>query len=241
MDPYTGVIAWNDFDTGTHSLTVATGNSGGSGRTAFSGVQITGSSSVVYSAASPIHGLLSALVTGSGGFGMMRWDNAVVGNLTGPSCGVMHMRYLALPSAYSPIVEAKQTDGGALAFRVNVSPTGNFRLVNAAGSTVVSTTGAAITTDTTYRLEWQIDHSTGAYGVQLFAGDTTTPLDSLAGTSAAAFGTATQQVNFGRSASPDFTALIDTVAIDTAPLGPRVTTFDPVPFTGAVPLNRRRP
>jgi hypothetical protein len=226
MDPYSGVVAWNSFEGGTDGTTITTGNSGGASGTAFSGVQITGTSTVKFESTGALHDTMSAEIIGGAGFGMLRWDTAVLGSLTTP-CIAIGVNYTTLPSAYSPIVEAKQTDGGTLAWRINVSSTGNVRLVNAAGSTVASTSNTPIVAGSTYRIEAQINHGTGAYNVQVFSGDSTTALSTLSGTSAGAFGTQTQQINFGRSASPDYSVKIDSVAVDTAALGPRAVANTP--------------
>jgi hypothetical protein len=222
MDPYSGVVAWNSFEGGTDGTTVSTGNSGGASGTAFSGVQITGTSTVKYESTGALHDTMSCEIVANAGYGLVRWDNAVLGSLT-TTCCAMYVKFSALPSAYSPISEGKQTDGGSLAWRINVSSLGNVRLVNASAATVASTTSAPISTGTLYRIEWQITHGTGAYNVQVFSGDSTTALATLSGTSAGAFGTATQQIYFGRTQTPDYTVMIDTLGVDTGALGPRAT------------------
>lgn len=228
MDPYTGVIAWNSFEGGTDgtTLTLSPNNTGGASGTPLA-PQILGTGTLTFESTGALHDDMSCLVNAVGGICAVRWNTDVIGNLTTP-CAVIHINFpTALPSAYSSIMEGKQTDGGALAWRISVSSLGNVRLINAAGAAVASTSSQPITVGNTYRVEVQVNHTTGAYGVQVFDGDSTTALATLSGTSAAAFGTSTQQVVFGRSSTPDYTALIDSIAVDTGPLGPRQTANTP--------------
>lgn len=219
-DPYSGVVAWNDFETGTDGNSVSPGTSGGGNRTAFSGVQLGGTSTVTYTATDPIHDSLSGLFTPNAGFAFVRYDFAVLGTLSNP-CTTFYFKLVSLPSAYSPICEGKDADAGAQTWRIGISSLGNFRLYSASNTTIMSTSTAPISTGVVYRMETQVNHSTGAYNIQLFAGDDAEPIDTLAGTAGAVFGTGTRQINFGRLTSPDYTFRLDSIAVDNAPIGPR--------------------
>lgn len=218
-DPYTGAIAWNNAEGGTDGVTVSIGNSGGASGTAWSDVVIT-AGTLVYESTGPVHDTMSILMTPSAASNVWRWNNAVVGSLTGGSCGVVYINFTTLPATSTNLVLVQQTDGGSTAYRVQMLSTGFLRLVDSAGTPLTTATGTAMTTGTVYRIEWQVDHGTGDWTVEGFVGDSTTVLQSATG-AGASMGTASQQFTFGRSQSPDYTAMWDTLAIDTTKLGPR--------------------
>lgn len=220
IQPYTGVIAWNNFEGGTNGTNVTTANSGGVSGTAFSGIQISGTGTITYVSSSPIHDTMSMQVSAIGGITIARWDTAVVGSRT-RLCGVAYVKWAAWPSGYTAFAETKQTDGGTLSSRLKISSTGLVRLVDTADATVF-TASTPLSLNTVYRVEWDINNTTGAYTVSWFPGDSLTPVESIK-TGTGSFGTAQAQVNFGRAASPDHVTVYDTVAINTTPLGPRAT------------------
>lgn len=217
IDPYSGVIAWNSFEGGTDGTTVTTGNSGGASGTAFSGIQVVGTGSAAFESSGPIHDAMSLLITAIGGTTMVRWDAAVVGSRT-ELYGVAYMKWGAFPASYSTIIEAKQTDGGSLSFRIKINNTGQLRLTDSADATVWSA-AASLSLNTVYRVEWHINCTTGAYDVWWYLGDSNTAVDTRTGTGS--FGATIAQVNHGRTSTPDHITTYDTLALATTKLGPR--------------------
>ncbi len=220
MNPYSGVLAWNSAEGGTDGITVSTGNSGGTSGTPWTSVQITGTSTVKYKAAGALHDTMSYEIVGGGGFGMLRWESSLLGTSFTSVCGALYIKFVTLPSSYSTVVNANQVDAGTtIAWRIKVSSTGNVRLTDTADVAVFSTSNSPIAVGTLYRFEWQMDHTTGDYVVEWFSGDSTTALGRYTG--AASIGTQVQRIDFGRTTSPDYTALLDTMALNTSKLGPR--------------------
>lgn len=209
-------LVQNNAEGGSNGTTVSTGNSGGASGDAFGSVQITGSSTVVFSSASPIHDSLSILATGVGGFAAFRWGSSILGTQS-VLHGVMYVSWSAFPASSTPFMEIKQTDGGALAARLRITSTGGPRLTDSSDSTIF--TGSNLSTGTVYRFEWTIN-TTGAYRVAWYLGDSASAIDTRTGSSAA-FGTQLQEVTFGRTTSPDHTTKYDSIAVGLTQLGAR--------------------
>lgn len=231
-DPYIEVVRWNNAEGGSNGTSVTSGNSGGVSGGSFS-PQTSGSSTVQFTSTNPIHGTMSYRLVGSGGFALLRWLTSHLGTLT-TCCGAVYFRLEGLPTGYTDIVGAYTADAGGSAnkgFAIRVNQTGNIRLSDGSGATI-ATSVETVAANTVYRLEWQINHSTSAYVVEWFAGDSTDALGSISGTaSAGTFKTHTSRVDIGRATSPDITMVVDSIGVDTAKLGPRLTpaaTFLPV-------------
>lgn len=222
LAPYnhvTGLIVQNNMEGGTNGATVTTGNSGGGSNTAFSNVQISGSTTVAFGNTSPIGDSLYVHVVGNGGFGLLRYDTAILGTPTNVYGG-MYIRVPAYPASSTPVVEAKQADAGAQAMRLRILSTGFIRLSDAADATVFTTGTNAIPLNTWVRLEWHVNCTTGAYDVwQYNTADSTTADITQSGTGS--FGTQIAQINHGRITTPEITIDYDNIGIATSKLGPR--------------------
>lgn len=223
--PYRNAIAYNTFEGGTSGATLTTGNTGGVSGTAFSAIDLA-AGTLRFTTTNPIHDTRSAEVIASGGNANFRWDNAVVGNQT-RFCGTAYIRWASWPSGYSSFIEAKDANAGNLSFRISIGAGGSLRFYNGALG-VLGTSTSALVLGTVYRVEWDINTTTGAFAVKWAVGDSMTLIQTFTGTSN--FGTQVGQVLFGRTLTPDYAATYDSIAIDNEPVGPRRligTTSDP--------------
>lgn len=223
-DPYIEVVRWNNAEGGIDGTTVTSGNSGGASGGSFS-PQTSGSSTVRFTSTNPIHGSMSYRLVGSSGFALLRWLTSHLGTLT-TCCGTVYFRLEALPSGYTDLIGAYTSDSGGSAnkgFAIRVGSGGNIRLSDGSAATI-ATSIETIAANTVYRLEWQIDHSADTYVLEWFAGDSTVALGSISGTaSSGAFKTHTSRLDIGRATSPDITVVVDSVAVDSKKVGPRLT------------------
>lgn len=221
-DPYVDVVAWNNAEGGVDGATVTSGTSGGTSGNAFS-PQIGGTSAVTFKSAGALHGSMSYSIVSAGGFALLRWLTSTVGELA-VSCGALYLRVNTAPSGYSDLVAAYAADAGGTAnkcFAIRIGAFGNVRLSDGAAVTIATTT-STIPVGQIVRIEWQINHTTGAYVVEWFLGDSTTAQERLTGTAAAgAFKDATRRIDFGRQTSPEYDITLDTLAINSEKLGPR--------------------
>lgn len=229
--PYQDVIAWNNFEGMTSGATLTTANSGGASGTAFSGVQIVGGT-IVATTTNPIHDTKSLALT-STGICNFRWDNALMGDQT-RLCGVIHFRLTSFPTAYTPFWEAKEEDNGTLVARIKVSSSGLLRLTGGSADATVFSSTVPIDAGVDYRIEYDINCTTGAYQVRWALADSTTYIDTR--TNVSTFGVHIGQVIFGRTLSPDLAIIFDTLAIATTPIGKRaVPTSSSKPYAIANP------
>lgn len=230
-DPYVDVLAWNSAEGGTADAAVTAGNSGGLSGTALS-PQVAGASVASFTNTNPIHGSLSYHVVGSGGLGLIRWLNGVVGTLP-MSCGVAYIKLASFPTGYTDFIASYASDSGGnvnKGFAIRVSGVGNLRLVDSLQATVASGT-TPIAVGQVYRIEWQINHATSEYVLEWFEGDSEVPMQQLSGTSATGFLDATRRVDFGRGGTPDIDIFFDDLAIADHKIGPRF-----VPSFSAKPI-----
>lgn len=87
-------------------------------------------------------------------------------------------------------------DGGAFLVEVDYTSTGRINLRDNVG-VIAQTAASTLTTNTTYRVELTVDHATGDLALDLFNGDSGTPLASLSGTSAN-LGAQTTRISLGK-------------------------------------------
>jgi hypothetical protein len=178
-------ISWN-AEGGSNGTTITTGNSGGASGTAWDTVSIVTNGTAVYDTGTVLTGAVSArLATGAtSGTVYCQWQSAIqalwASGLT-THYGRRYIRVAALPSANRVIAQFYDTSGAIARGQFLLLTTGAIRLRNKTPSTVATFT-TVLSVDTTYRLEWRVDGSaTGAYEMHLFAGDSTSALESIVG------------------------------------------------------------
>lgn len=239
MNPYPDTaLIYNTFEGATNGATPTTGNSGGSSGTAFNQIQVTGTASAVYTTASPLRGATSLAITGdSSGYANVRWTSASVGTLA-VSCGAVHASFASFASINTFFIAYSDDTDTGFAFRLKTTTSGALRLSNGANTVTVADTTATMTAGQTYRIEWQINHSTGAYAIEFFDPDGTTALGRADGT-ATGLGTSTQQVRLGVLTLGTWSARFDDLAIGSQKIGATSPPLIPGenPYAAAVAYN----
>lgn len=217
-DAYASAVAHNTAEGGTNGTGVTAANSGGDSGRAFNSVQVTGANSITYSSSSPIHNSLSYRIVGDGsGYANLRWLSSTVGSLTN-SCGAVYVKFDPLSGGPNTFFTAFQDDtDSAQAFRLRITASGSLQILNATSS-VLGTTTSQLNSASTYRIEWQVNHTSGNYVLEFFSGDSTTAVDQVSG-SGASFGTSTQQVRFGVVTVATWSATFDSMAVDSSKIG----------------------
>ena len=238
MNPYPSSLLYNTLEGGTNGTVVSTANSGGASGNAFNSTQRTATAVLQYSSTSPLKDTMSLRVLGDGsGYANVRWTSASVGTLT-VSCGAMHAKFDNF-TTLNTILLAMSDDGDtAIVYRLKTTTTGALRLSNGANTATIADTSATMTAGQTYRIEWQINHSSGAYTIEFFNPDESTPLGQATGV-AAGLGAQTQQIRLGVVSLSTWGAYFDNIAIGSSKLGP--TTPPPAtatnPYANATAFN----
>jgi hypothetical protein len=190
-------ISWNG-EGGTDGVDVSTGNSGGRSGTAWDTVQKGTGAKNEYDTRTA-GGL--ALLVGTGATSTTaycQWQAKIAalwasGMTT--SYGRVYVTVAAIPGADRTFVELLATDGTTNRGNIRVRSTGAIRIRNAANGTVTTST-TILSANVRYRVEWRADGSvTGAWQLQIFLGESLTPLETLSGTDN--FGGTIGTVNFG--------------------------------------------
>jgi hypothetical protein len=218
-NPYAAAIAYNTAEGGSDGVIVTAGNSGGDSGTAFNTVQRTGTTGLTFSTSNVIHNNVSYRITGDGsGYANLRWNSTTLGTLAN-SCGAVYARFDTLGSSITFLI-ALSDDSETFAYRLKVTAGGALQLANSANGTI-ATSGATMTAGQLYRIEWQINHSTGAYAAQFYNADSVTATGSVSGTASGAFGPQTQQVRLGVLTLSTWSATFDSFAIHSSKIGAR--------------------
>lgn len=171
----------NSFEGGSNGTTVTTGNSGGASGNAANTVTTGASFTHRFTTAQAAHGTLSLEQAGGAGTQChFTWDFGPVDRIYGRA----YVRFATGFQARSLIqcrAAASQT------WRIALLGTGAVVFNNAANTTL--DTSPTLSLDTWYRIEYDVTQSTGNATVTIYAGDSTTPFDTLSA-SGASLGTA---------------------------------------------------
>jgi fibronectin type 3 domain-containing protein len=164
----------NSFDGGTNGTAVTAANSGGASGNALNAVSCT-SGTVTYSNASTAHGTESALLAPTTALCYMQWSKAITA--TSEAYGRAYVKFAANPTA--AFVLMKPTDASfGRDVQVNLSKTGKLSILDANGTTQ-STFTNSVPLNSWVRLEWHlISAASGTFELRMYAGDSTTPIES---------------------------------------------------------------
>lgn len=223
VNPYPTAIAWNTAEGGVNGTTVSTANSGGVSGTAFTMAQHSGTTQLTYTSAS-LNDVLSYRVVNDGsGYSNVRWNSTILGSL-GVVAGVVHVSFdnIGAIASTATFVQGHSDDSDVnIVYRIRINNTGVLQMVDGSSGLIASAQGGAMVSGATYRVEWQINHSTGAYTLELFEGDSGVTHASASGTDADLTLGNTSQIRIGSITSSAWAATFDTMAIGTSKLGPR--------------------
>ena len=212
----------NNAEGQASGTTLNIGNSGGGSGDAFSSV--TGS--VAFSNAFKSHGTNSYLFTPAAAQTntVMLTDGGSSANFT---VRFYVPRLTGYPSAETIFADV-QTAAGATVCRIHLTTAGALKLVNNAGSTVVTFTNV-LALNTAYRIEFwgTVNATTGTMNVSLFAGDSTSAIETKNQTNVNTGSTFAGRFVVGKiTAAPTMAQFyIDDIAADmnsSSPLGPVV-------------------
>jgi hypothetical protein len=193
--------ASNSFD-GTAGVAITAANSGWPSGTAFDSLIGGGTGPPTFDATHPMHGSLSMMInyTGTAGTSQLAWTG-----LNQPTLwGRFYLIFAALPNITSRHLQLMTSGPGqsaALAFTSG----GNlqWRAANNTGITG-STSTTVLSPLTQYRIEWSstMGAGTGTVEWRLFAGDSTTALETNAQTGATLAAVNFDQVRLGSDSNP---------------------------------------
>jgi hypothetical protein len=141
-----------------------------------------------YSSTWANHGSLSFKCSAtSGNASLIGWDSTVGGSLVTASAAKTFRCYFRFPAAPSATCEVVQVRNGANGGAIQLRTDRKLNIVDDA-STIQLTTAAALTVDTTYRLEYRVKKGTGAgdgtIEFKYFLGESTSPIETYSTTSA---------------------------------------------------------
>lgn len=216
----------NSAEGGTNGTTVTTANSGGASGNAWDAVFLsTGAGTVVYDTAQSAHGGVSIRHSTAdvGDSIQLQW----VASVGTPSrlWGRLYYRTASLTLS-TDVFRVRSSLGNQVARIAHSANTGLVLLRNGANSIVYTSTNAVVV-NTWYRFEWDFRPGASVTNtVTWYAGDSTTPIETLSATSSYSTDTNCQQVHIGNMASQTFldNRWFDDIAVsDVGPLGPAVS------------------
>ena len=187
-------LVQNTAEGGTHGVVVTTGNSGGGSGTAFSEV-VAG---VTFSNVQKMHGSLSYAMAGAAS----TWNVVRLDSTAGLQFTTRVYVYLqGSPSAETNFVTVQTAAGGAVA-GLNLATTRILKLVSAGGWVADFTT--ALSLNTWYRLVLYgtVAASNATVTGKLYAGDSTTPIETKTSSTANTGSTAAGRVYYGKLTQP---------------------------------------
>ena len=187
-------LVQNTAEGGTHGVVVTTGNSGGGSGTAFSEV-VAG---VTFSNVQKMHGSLSYAMAGAAS----TWNVVRLNSTAGLQFTTRVYVYLqGSPSAETNFVTVQTAAGGAVA-GLNLATTRILKLVSAGGWVADFTT--ALSLNTWYRLVLYgtVAASNATVTGKLYAGDSTTPIETKTSSTANTGSTAAGRVYYGKLTQP---------------------------------------
>lgn len=228
------MTARNTGEGGTNAANVTTGTSGGASGDAFSNVTAGTSHTLTWSNTNAMHGSLGYLFTKGGTPAV---SQLVLNDGAGAASTITIRCYLfmtALPANDTCTLGMQIRSGGAAQlYRAQVGNTGVLKLFNSGGTLVGSAGTVTLSTSTYYRLETQasgLGTASTSLGLQVFAGDSTTPLDSVSATGVTTSATADRCYFGNLGAGAVSTYAMDDFTVQSGsstPLGPDVTTLYP--------------
>jgi hypothetical protein len=169
---------------GTNGTTVSAANSGGASGDALDDIATVAAGTLAYDTANVIAGhgtsCMKVATAGTAGNSYAGWLPATTGQILGDWSQRFYFQIATMGAASTRIVAANAASGViAHTLIANVART---ITINDTGGSGVATTTTALTLGTWYRIELQVKASAtvGQVTLQLFVGDSLTPLETLA-------------------------------------------------------------
>lgn len=164
----------NDFEGGTDTVAITTGNSGGVSGDAFSLMSTPVNSSMVFSTAAAAHGVMGCKIE----------TTAATIAVYGQKDVTPEDRYVGrfyhdapvIPTTSGTAIFGFRTAAATAAF-VGYNSTGKLTIYNTSGSAVASTTFTP-TAGVKYRIEFACNAVTGKAELAVYLGDSTTPIET---------------------------------------------------------------
>lgn len=186
----------NTFEGGTNGTAVTTGNTGGASGDAANQIVAGAGWTHRFSSAQAMHGSLSLeQVGGSGTQAYFAWTYTSVDRVYGRA-------YAYLTTAFQGRSLIQCRAAAAQTWRIALTSGGVVEFRNAANTLVDSS--AALSLNTWYRIEFDVQQSTGNFTVLIYVGDGVTGgdlLDTLSGTGASLGTTDFDEIRFGQIAN----------------------------------------
>jgi hypothetical protein len=172
------LLANNNADGGSNGTTVTAGNSGGASGTAFDVVTIDASGLAVFDNAHAAHGPFAYKITGSGSGGArFEWDTTQT-----TIYGRAYILAGSFPAGVTAFIDARNT-GLAPAASLRLTATPRIALYDSTGNPAATGT-TTLLVNVIYRVEFKVVFSAtvGTMTVNLYLGDATTALETIAAT-----------------------------------------------------------
>jgi len=195
--PGTTVVLNNDFREGTAGTAITTGNSGGTGESAFDAVTTTNSATVTYSATQAIHSSLSMAVTTTAvaGVASTTWSTSLGTQTT--LFGRAYLYLTASPASTDAIFQHHLS--GASTCNIQMTTARQIAIQDAAFATVHTLT-STVPTGQWVRVEWEIIFSAtvGRIIVNYYASaDSLTATESYTSPATQNFNTGANSIDWG--------------------------------------------
>lgn len=213
----------NTAEGGTAAAVVTTANSGGTSGTAWTSV--TSTSATVDFSSSAIWGNLSYRIAtaATSVAATLIWDTTVLGSPT----RVYGRTYIKIPTLGVDRELMRWRRGTTQIARLRLNGTSNFLELRQGGNQAPATSGGtgtvALVAGTVYRIEWDIQAGTLTNTIYLYLGDSTTPLETIAGNGIFSTTGAVNEIGFGQfTAATNITDMFfdDILVNDTGLPGP---------------------
>lgn len=221
---------------GTNGAAVTTGNSGGASGSAFAQVTTGAGGTINYTSSLSMHGSLALEFTQATAANLchVAMDDTASANFSVR----FYLRLTSLPSADAEFPLSLRTAADGNVARVQMRSTGVIRITNSAG-TVIYTGTQVLATSTWYRIEvWGTGAgtATATFNYALYAGDSTSPLETTQLTNFSMSNGQIGRVRYGKGSSATLNAWqIDDIAQDlgsSTQIGPESDTEAPSVPTG---------
>ena len=176
----------NKFDGGTNGVTITTGNSGGASGNAFEEIFIPSGATIIYDSANAYAGGMAAAIDPATSTGPYLAYTTSVGTVT-TQYGRVYVKFPSFPTSNMVLVAFRDTTTALNRGRISVLTDGRLRLVDSAGATVATSSGApgTLVAGSYARLEYKFvgDPTAGILEVKLFlTPDSLTPSSTLTAT-----------------------------------------------------------
>lgn len=189
----------NTAEGGSNGSAVTTGNSGSGSGSAWNSVS-SSSSTVEFSTSQSVAGSFSyRLATGgTSATANLIWDSSSIGSPT----HVYGRVYFRLPAANVDREIARWRRGTTQVARLRFNGTSSVLELRQGNNSAPATSGGTgtvtLSANTWYRVEWDIQAGTLTNTIYLYAGDSTTPLETITGNGVFATGGVINEVGFGQ-------------------------------------------